>query len=193
VASIVERDVCGSPSPHTHPLHPLQAHLPRQHLLQRAQAPYSEARERGSGRAGVVPCRPSMPTAAPTLPGSWAKEGGGWELEKGAAVRPHARFPDPEPSPSTAPLHAPGVSGPVIDTQRAGRSCLQEEGTRGGRMSGDPPGERCQAGGQRAGSSGRWRPLQGSRDTAGWMLVPPSLCPSRAAPLQAVLRPGGRC
>lgn len=94
------------------------------------------------------------------------------------------------------PQHSSMPQGSQAQPQKhrtQGGPSLQEEGPKGGGMNRDPPGERCQAGGQRAASSGRWRPLQGSLDTTGWMLLSQSLRPSKAASLRAVLRPGGRC
>lgn len=120
------------------------------------------------------------------------REGAG-ESERGA-VGPHTRLPTLGPRPPRPPLPAPG--GLRMESQTpcgSERPFTQRGGTKGGRVNGDPPGSRDarQAGSGRAAAGvgdGCRQP-----DTTGWMRVPPSLCPSRAAPLRAVLRPGGRC
>ena len=125
---------------------------------------------------------------------SWAKEGKGGAGVREGAVGPHTPLPTLGPCPPLPPLPALGGLRTESQTpQGAGRPFPQRGGTQGGRMNGDPPGSRDarQAGGGRAEAGAG--DCGGPPDMAGWMLVPPSLCPSRAAPLWAALRPGGRC
>lgn len=120
---------------------------------------------------------------------SWAQEGEGGRrgVERGA-VGPHTWLPTLHGHPSLPGAGVGGSTGRITDTTPP-----QEEEPRGGRMSGDPPGsgDARQAGHGRAAAG--VGDCCGQPDTTSWMLVPPSLCPSRAAPLWAVLRPGGRC
>lgn len=192
-----------SPSPQ-----PLKAHLP--HLAPLSRKPKHGTEETGGERDRKkqreeerppsvhrhFPADPERPLPSPPPSWhSWAEkdEGGGRESERGA-VGPHTRLPTLGPRPPRPPLPAPG--GLRMESQTpcgSERPFTQRGGTKGGRVNGDPPGSRDarQAGSGRAAAGvgdGCRQP-----DTTGWMRVPPSLCPSRAAPLRAVLRPGGRC
>lgn len=186
---------------------PLKADLPHPAPLSRKPKPSTEETggERDRGRRRERPPHSvqrsfsadrecPLPPPPPSWH-SWAKEGEGegGEPERGA-VGPHARASYPGPFPSTATPPAPGGLRPNHRHHgEQGSPSLEEEEPRDGRTSGDPPGSRDarQAdSGQAAASVGDCcRQL----DATGWMRVPPSLCPSRAAPLWAVLRPGGRC
>ena len=136
-------------------------------------------------------CRPRAPTATPTPILAQLGQGGGG---KGGGRQSKGESWDPTPGflPSvTTPPHPRGVSGQVTDATDT--TPPQEEEPRARRMSRDPPGSRDarQAGSGRAAAG--VGDCCGQPDTTDWMLVPPSLCPSRAAPLWAALRPGGRC
>lgn len=89
---------------------------------------------------------------------------------------------------SRPPQHSSMPQGSQAQPQTE-RPSLQEEGPKGGGMNRDPPGERCQAGG-RADGGDRCR---GAGTRLAGCSVAQSLCPSKAASLRAVLRPGGRC
>lgn len=129
-------------------------------------------------------------TATPTP--ILAQLGGGGGRRRGSCGTPHPAS-DPGPSPSTATPPCPGGSQDrITDTAGAGRPCPRRGGTKGGRMNGDPPGGSRDA---RQAGSGR---AAAASETAGQPddqldARPSALCPSRAAPLWAVLRPGGRC
>lgn len=121
---------------------------------------------------------------------SWEEEGGG----AAGAVGPHTQLPTLGPRPPQPPLPALGVGvggsqARITDAQGVGRPFPRRGGTKGG-----PTGriKRCQAGGQRTGRAAAASGTAGQPD--GRLDARPSaLCPSRAAPLWAVLRPGGRC
>lgn len=187
--------------PAPHPCRPtfltqhLSAESPAQHLETGREG--ETETEGGEERRLFCPawllCRPRAPTATPTPILAQLGQGGGSGKGGGRQSKGESWDPTPGflPSVTTPPRPRGGVSGRVRDATDT--TPPQEEEPRAGRMSRDPPGSRDarQAGGGRAAAG--VGDCRGQPDTTNGMLVPPSLCPSRAAPLWAALRPGGRC
>lgn len=160
-----------SPSPQ-----PLKAHLP--HLAPLSRKPKHGTEETGGERDRKkqreeerppsvhrhFPADPERPLPSPPPSWhSWAEkdEGGGGGVRERSRGTPHPAS-NPGPSPSTATPPCPrGSQDGVSDTMRVREALYSKRRNQGWKGEWGPTGiERCQAGGQRAGSSGRRRRLQ---------------------------------
>lgn len=136
-----------------------------------------EEREKEGAAPGLAGLSwgPMCPLLSPPLPGSRAKEGeGGRELEGERLRDPMSSSLTLGPLPPQHPSLPQGLRPSHGHSREQGGPSVREEGPRGGRMSRDPPGVRCWAGGQ---AGGQQRALETAAGQLGhdWLDARPSV------------------